>query len=1086
MRDFRSKPWVKALSILMCQIFVFTQIDFSWAQQGPYVDKPSRAYEDSNYLPLIEQEEMERRQQERMMERREVDHMISEIEHQRQMLDSGLATSQELMNQIESAIEREVSEAANLAAPAAETYTLYDDGMKSFSYAGETFKIEGEKIYSFDGSVAVKNTYNMKYDEKMMIGYEADITDSHGNVSHVRWSGRYTDGSIYYGDSNPESDVEAFKGLAEYRMEVTDALGNVTTTDWKAPEGGYTDKHLRKFTETVTFVGKTDTTYFDYQGRSYSMDLMSEILGPAFEGMSEDDLVSLGVISNIQTVSSNVRTSTTRERIRTEYEGATAIEWEELITSSAAPGVVTRSVTHLDEVVDNKDAGRPDHIVAMTTNEHITGSVEQNEYYWQGHRTDRMSLERIASSLDRPIGQLIGEGLATIRATERSLDYRRTTRTFDRQFNLFEQLTSYKQEVTDHVGRTTLVEWTAGEYDDVSNLLSFEQKVTDFMGAESLSRVQYEVDTFNNVRRSRRDVTSTDRAGIVTEQHTEEVMNTLGQVVSSVVETQNADGTEALDQTTSYYDEFGREAETFRFHVNPDSTTTFDHTVRSYDDLGLVAKELSEIIGQDGIERFIERLFNYDLLGRIGEISSATTRPTLARETPGGVELDYVTSMESRFFGYSDDPNQTDRAVTETVISTQPTLINDENMLSYVSSTDVHHYTYDRDTDQLTFDSIDKDRITANGNEVGTETHAYSYDRYGRLAADRTGGLWKVGDREIDHRALGRLRSFTYDEFARVARQDEEGLWTEAGELVDMQEEGTSTSYIYNNKAQVVTETVTGAYERAGTDIEYLEDGVVTDYEYNQYTGQVDVQYTSGGIMQGGVLHQWTEDGLVPAAADRQEAVRNADEGLAQTIIDAATSQTIIDAVSDFHEPPGGFGRGVAPEQDENVAAPATYSIGGEQTQLAGETSGGQSLTGKTTYFEYNELGQMIGQREVGTWMVGGQLNDFSGAGKYTTFSYNDVGQMLSQHESGVWKIAGTVYDFSSGPGRTTTFSYNNVGQMVGQHESGMWTVGGSVYDYTGMGKTTTFTYSDIGQMISQHESGQWTIAGSLYDFTGV
>ena len=93
------------------------------------------------------------------------------------------------------------SKTIEAAAKAGEfSYTLTKSGIKIKYKDGLPSSIESEKVYDNLGQVSIKNTKNMEYNEKkLLVSYDAEITDSLGNVTKIQWrDGVYSDDSFWY------------------------------------------------------------------------------------------------------------------------------------------------------------------------------------------------------------------------------------------------------------------------------------------------------------------------------------------------------------------------------------------------------------------------------------------------------------------------------------------------------------------------------------------------------------------------------------------------------------------------------------------------------------------------------------------------------------------------------------------------------------------------------------------------------------------------------------------------------------------------------------------------------------------------
>lgn len=112
-------------------------------------------------------------------------------------------------------------------------YIAYSDEKKVFFQDGLVVRVEGERVVDEFGNVSLRNSYyNYQYNGKRLaLGFESDITDPLGNVSHVRRYGmRYTADSVFYANN----ETEANQNLFAYNEEITDSAGNVAKITWEA------------------------------------------------------------------------------------------------------------------------------------------------------------------------------------------------------------------------------------------------------------------------------------------------------------------------------------------------------------------------------------------------------------------------------------------------------------------------------------------------------------------------------------------------------------------------------------------------------------------------------------------------------------------------------------------------------------------------------------------------------------------------------------------------------------------------------------------------------------------------------------
>nr|MBC8473308.1 hypothetical protein [Candidatus Omnitrophota bacterium] len=130
------------------------------------------------------------------------------------------------------------------------SYTKNKDGSTIYYQDGLPSRILDEPIYDSMGNFSLKNTYDMSYDSKRLLtSYDADVTDSFGSVSKIRWrSGRYSSDSVWWAGS----DTNAGKYLLGYTEIITDPYGTTIVRDWSTDRSSYGgDKKVLSYNEIV-------------------------------------------------------------------------------------------------------------------------------------------------------------------------------------------------------------------------------------------------------------------------------------------------------------------------------------------------------------------------------------------------------------------------------------------------------------------------------------------------------------------------------------------------------------------------------------------------------------------------------------------------------------------------------------------------------------------------------------------------------------------------------------------------------------------------------------------------------------------
>lgn len=138
------------------------------------------------------------------------------------------------------------------------TYVKYSDGKTVYFTDGMPTTIENERIVDEFGNVSIKNSWNMRYnDRRLLTDYEASLTDNIGNSTYIYAYGiEYSSDSVFYANEN----TVANKNEVQKYTKETDAAGNVKLTHWRALS--YDGKLLRAFSQEIedTLYGKSSFT----------------------------------------------------------------------------------------------------------------------------------------------------------------------------------------------------------------------------------------------------------------------------------------------------------------------------------------------------------------------------------------------------------------------------------------------------------------------------------------------------------------------------------------------------------------------------------------------------------------------------------------------------------------------------------------------------------------------------------------------------------------------------------------------------------------------------------------------------------
>ncbi|MBU4589887.1 MAG: hypothetical protein KKG01_03080, partial [Candidatus Omnitrophica bacterium] len=296
MLDWQGKKWVKAIAI--CVVVAFLSYDIAWAtdfssivpmaatlpavpETHPKIDIsiseeilkkaekeeepeeteisfrsqliPRKKYgERSGFQRVETMKEMKKRQKDELRRRKQ----IEEDRRNRNITDYNINKNLYL-DAVEKAQEAQAltqqdmkarGETMGAAAAVSEfKYVLNKDGSRVNYIDGLPSSIQNERIVDALGQASIKNTWDMKYDERrLLVSYNADMTDHLGRVTTIDWSGAtYTPDSVFYADDT----TNANKLLTGYHQEITDHEGNVTVIDWSGAT--YDGKDLKSYHEEI-------------------------------------------------------------------------------------------------------------------------------------------------------------------------------------------------------------------------------------------------------------------------------------------------------------------------------------------------------------------------------------------------------------------------------------------------------------------------------------------------------------------------------------------------------------------------------------------------------------------------------------------------------------------------------------------------------------------------------------------------------------------------------------------------------------------------------------------------------------------
>jgi len=172
-------------------------------------------------------------------------------------------------------------------------YLPHSDGSVIYFKAGRTSRILNERVVDEFGNLSLKDTWNMKYNNRLMLtSYESKTADDLGNITTASWQGTYTDDSVWYGTD----DTSANKNMLTYTINETDHAGNTRSTNWEALE--YAGKLVKKLKSEITdsVYGTTSYTRSDIK---YTDSKKEQISSYIEEGYTNQNLFYTAKRENI-------------------------------------------------------------------------------------------------------------------------------------------------------------------------------------------------------------------------------------------------------------------------------------------------------------------------------------------------------------------------------------------------------------------------------------------------------------------------------------------------------------------------------------------------------------------------------------------------------------------------------------------------------------------------------------------------------------------------------------------------------------------------------------------------------------------
>jgi hypothetical protein len=284
--------------------FIFYPLSLLRAEDYPqgYVGSGYREYlsdkmQNGYYVEVFTK--MDIRQKERIIKRNQVEEILHYSYQATPQTSEGILAGQVQQKENSDNLKTEIANQRkqreqNASAQTEFIYIQYSDGKRDYFKDGLVTRAENERVLDEFGNAAMKNTFNMQYnDKRLLIGYEADLKDNLGNVSHLFWQGAsYTPDSVFYGNK----DTQANKNLNEYYLKEIDSAGNVKSTHWQATS--YEGKLLNAFSQTIEDSLSGNTT-FNRSNIAYESNNPEHALSYHEEGIGTDGLAYTSDRNNI-------------------------------------------------------------------------------------------------------------------------------------------------------------------------------------------------------------------------------------------------------------------------------------------------------------------------------------------------------------------------------------------------------------------------------------------------------------------------------------------------------------------------------------------------------------------------------------------------------------------------------------------------------------------------------------------------------------------------------------------------------------------------------------------------------------------
>ncbi len=363
-------------------------------------------------------------------------------------------------------------------------YIQYDDGKRVWMKDGLAVLVENERVIDAHGNVSLRNTYNMSYNSKRLLtSYDAQTTDSLGNVTYTKWYGAtYTDDSVFYAGN----DTHANKLLTSYTQEIIDQYGNKTKVEWT--NGQYDGKLLINYNETFTDERGNQSSKHWYGAKYDDQKQVTEF--------QEDNLDAKGNKTHrLWTAGTYIKNPAYSQADEKAGKTQSASEYllvgyKEVITDSNGVSSTRiwgnarydgygQLVSYQEELID-----------ALGRHRHTVWEKGRYDHYGRlmGYREIKTAIDGTSTTVDwEAYGYETNHRLKGF--TQKSKDVLGNVTITDRHHLTYDQwgdVLSYEETVMDPLGIITLVSWQNGLYDRFGRLIGYKEIKTDQKGYHTI------------------------------------------------------------------------------------------------------------------------------------------------------------------------------------------------------------------------------------------------------------------------------------------------------------------------------------------------------------------------------------------------------------------------------------------------------------------------------------------------------------------------------------------------------------------------------------------------------------------------